>query len=60
MLSLKCDSFGALAANAYLITDTESGESTLIDCPSFTRRMRKFVADANLKFFYLPTVILII
>jgi len=47
MLSLQCDSFGTLAANSYLITDVDSGESALVDCPKYTQRMRNFIAQYN-------------
>ena len=50
MLSLQCDSFGVLAANSYLITDMDSGDSALIDCPKYTQKMRNFIAGANIKY----------
>lgn len=50
MLSLQCDSFGTLAANSYLITDVDSVESALVDCPKYTQRMRNFIAGANIKY----------
>lgn len=50
MLSLRWDSFGTLAANSYLITDMDSGESALIDCPKYTQRMRDFIDSANIKY----------
>jgi len=53
MLKVKYGAFGSLAANNYLITDEESGESALIDCSSDKDDMVRFIGDARLKYILL-------
>jgi len=53
MLNVKYGEFGSLAANNYLLTDTESGESALIDCSSDKFDMKRFIGSANLKYILL-------
>ncbi len=53
MLKVKYGEFGSLAANNYLLTDTESGEAALIDCSSHRFDMMRFIGAANLKYILL-------
>ncbi len=53
MLKVKYDMFGSLAANNYLLTDTESGESALVDCSSDRFDMMHFIGSADLKYILL-------
>ena len=53
MLKVKHGAFGALWANNYLITDTESGECALVDCSGEIDEMLRFVGSGKLKYILL-------
>ncbi len=53
MLKVKHGEFGVLAANNFLLTDDQSGESALIDCSSDKFDMMHFIGGVNLKYILL-------
>lgn len=53
MLDVKCAVFGSLQNNCYLITDTATGKSALIDCTEDSGKMRDFVGCAQLEYILL-------
>ncbi len=53
MLNVKTAVFGSLQNNCYLVTDTATGKSALIDCTENSEKMRSFVADADLEYILL-------
>ncbi|MBE6542002.1 MAG: MBL fold metallo-hydrolase [Ruminococcaceae bacterium] len=53
MIKVKCGSFGTLAANNYLIIDSETNESALVDCSSDSSDMISFIGDTDLKYILL-------
>lgn len=53
MLSVKCEIFGRLDNNCYLITDEKSGKSALIDCTEDSAKMRDFIGNADLEYILL-------
>lgn len=53
MLEVKCGVFGALENNCYLITDTATSQSALVDCTEDSERMRKFIGNADLRYILL-------
>lgn len=53
MLSVKSDVFGALENNCYLITDTATNKSALIDCTEDSTKMRDFIKDACVEYIFL-------
>ena len=44
---------GGMNANCYMVTDTESGLSALVDCPADSPEMRGFIGDAKLEYILL-------
>lgn len=53
MLEVKYDVFGSLENNCYLITDTATGKSALVDCTDDGKRMKDFIGDAKLEYILL-------
>lgn len=53
MLDVKCNVFGSLQNNCYLITDRATGKSALIDCTEDSDKMRKFISGADLEYILL-------
>lgn len=53
MLEVKYDVFGSLENNCYLITDTATGKSALVDCTDDSKRMKDFIGDAKLEYILL-------
>lgn len=53
MLEVKCATFGKLENNCYLITDTATNKSALIDCTEDSPKMREYVKDADLEYILL-------
>ena len=53
MLDVKYASFGSLQNNCYLITDTATGKSALVDCTEDSKKMRDFIAGADLEYILL-------
>ncbi len=53
MLSVKCEIFGRLDNNCYLITDEKSGKSALVDCTEESAKMRAFIKGADLEYILL-------
>lgn len=53
MLDVKYDVFGSLQNNCYLITDTATGKSALIDCTEDSEKMKDFIASAQLEYILL-------
>lgn len=53
MLIVKSASFGNLQNNCYLITDSASGLSALVDCTEDSEKMRSFVGNARLSYILL-------
>lgn len=53
MLDVKYDMFGSLENNCYLITDTATGKSALVDCTEDSQKMRNFIGDCKLDYILL-------
>lgn len=53
MLDVKCNVFGSLQNNCYLITDRATGKSALVDCTEDSEKMRKFISGADLEYILL-------
>lgn len=53
MLDVKYDVFGSLENNCYLITDTATGKSALVDCTEDSQKMRNFIGDCELEYILL-------
>lgn len=53
MLDVKYDVFGSLENNCYLITDTATGKSALVDCTEDSQKMRSFIGDCELEYILL-------
>lgn len=53
MLDVKYDLFGSLENNCYLITDSATGESALVDCTEDSAKMRELIGNADLKYILL-------
>lgn len=53
MLNVKCEIFGRLDNNCYLITDEDRGKSALVDCTEDSAKMREFIKDADLEYILL-------
>ena len=53
MLDVKYDVFGSLQNNCYLITDTATGKSALIDCTEDSEKMKDFIGPAQLEYILL-------
>ena len=53
MLDVKCNVFGSLENNCYLITDRATGKSALVDCTEDSEKMRKFISGADLGYILL-------
>ena len=53
MLDVKYASFGSLQNNCYLITDTATGKSALVDCTEDSKKKRDFIAGADLEYILL-------
>lgn len=53
MLEIKSAVFGSLQNNCYLITDSATGISALVDCTECSEKMKKFIGSANLKYIFL-------
>lgn len=53
MLDVKSGVFGALENNCYLITDTETGLSALIDCTDSSEDMIDFISGSRLEYILL-------
>ncbi|MCC8072924.1 MAG: MBL fold metallo-hydrolase [Clostridiales bacterium] len=53
MLDVKCAVFGRLENNCYLITDSASGYSALVDCTDDSDKMLGFIKNVNLKYILL-------
>ena len=53
MLSVKYDVFGSLENNCYLITDTATGKSALVDCTEDSLKMMSFIENSNLEYILL-------
>lgn len=53
MLDVKCNVFGSLENNCYLITDRATGKSALVDCTEDSEKMRKFISGADLEYILL-------
>lgn len=53
MLEIKTKAFGSLQNNCYLITDSSTSESALVDCTEDSAEMQKFISGANLKYILL-------
>lgn len=50
MVTIKQESFGMLATNSYIVTDSQSRESVMIDCPKFNSRMKQFLTGFQIKY----------
>lgn len=53
MLDVKYDVFGSLQNNCYLITDTATGKSALVDCTESNEKMKDFIGSAQLEYILL-------
>lgn len=53
MLDIKCAVFGSLENNCYLITDTATNKSALVDCTDDSDKMRDFINGADLEYILL-------
>ncbi|MCH5320925.1 MAG: MBL fold metallo-hydrolase [Eubacterium sp.] len=53
MLDVKYAVFGALENNCYLITDTSTGKSALVDCTEDSEKMRNFISGTDLEYILL-------
>lgn len=53
MLEVKCNVFGALENNCYLITDSATGLSALVDCTDDSKKMNDFIEDTALEYILL-------
>lgn len=53
MLEVKCEIFGSLENNCYLITDTDTGKSALIDCTEDSAKMRDYISGTRLEYILL-------
>lgn len=53
MLDVKYDVFGSLKNNCYLITDTATGKSALVDCTESSEKMKDFIGSAQLEYILL-------
>lgn len=53
MLSVKCEIFGRLDNNCYLITDEISGKSALVDCTEDSAKMLEFIKNTDLEYILL-------
>lgn len=53
MLEVKSAVFGQLENNCYLITDTETKVSALVDCTDFSEKMKNFISGCNLSYILL-------
>lgn len=53
MLEVKCAVFGRLENNCYLITDTATKKSALIDCTENNQKMRDFIKGTKLEYILL-------
>jgi len=53
MLEIKTASFGSLENNCYLITDSETNLSALVDCTDSSDKMKKFIEGTKLSYILL-------
>lgn len=53
MIQVKAVLLGALQNNCYLITDSESGKSALVDCTDASQKMLGFIGNADLEYILL-------
>lgn len=53
MLDVKYAVFGSLENNCYLLTDTASGKSALVDCTEDSDKMRDFIGGSQLEYILL-------
>lgn len=53
MLDVKYDVFGSLQNNCYLITDTATGKSALVDCTEDSEKLKDFIGSAQLEYILL-------
>lgn len=53
MAEVRSITLGELANNCYLVTDSESGLSALVDCTDDSEKMRSFIGDAKLEYILL-------
>lgn len=53
MIDVKTATFGQLQNNCYLITDTETGISALVDCTDDSEKMRNYIKGAKLDYILL-------
>lgn len=53
MLDVKYDVFGSLENNCYLLTDTATGKSALVDCTEDSKKMMSFIEGSNLEYILL-------
>lgn len=53
MLEIKSAVFGSLQNNCYLITDSATGISALVDCTECSEKMKQFISGADLKYIFL-------
>lgn len=53
MLDVKYSVFGKLENNCYLITDTATGKSALVDCTEDGSKMKDFIGNAQLEYILL-------
>lgn len=53
MLNVKYDVFGDLENNCYLITDTATGKSALVDCTENSEKMRTLIGACELEYILL-------
>jgi glyoxylase-like metal-dependent hydrolase (beta-lactamase superfamily II) len=50
MITVKCEVFGDLQNNCYLITDEATKQSAIVDCTEPSDKMFDFIGDADLKY----------
>lgn len=53
MLEIDAGAFGTLENNCYIITDTATGKSALIDCTDDSDKMMQFIKDKDLQYILL-------
>lgn len=53
MINVKSVLLGEIANNCYLITDTETNKSALVDCTESSAKMLDFIGDADLEYIFL-------
>ncbi len=53
MLEVKCATFGSLENNCYLITDSDTAKSALVDCTNDDGKMRSFIGMADIEYILL-------